>query len=159
VKYNLHVTTYGKPSLSIPFLNSGVQLTSTLFNGDIAYEGQQVNFTCIITSQEDFLTWSGDHYIDQPLQIGFHDEPGHQEPSLQHPSTVATLVNATTNGGVIVIESQLRITASIQYPNSSVSCQIDDKGEMSTITFRKLFGVGGDQKLEWQHKFFCTVFM
>jgi hypothetical protein len=118
-------------------------LVTTLFHvADeyLALEMQQVNFICIITSQEDFLTWSSDHYIDQPLQIGFHDEPGHQEPSLQHPSTVATLVNATTNGGVMVIESQLQITASRQNPISNVSCQINNHGPVDTIQFQTVSG-------------------
>ena len=126
---------------------SSIELTSTLFDGDVAYDGQQVTFTCIIRSQEDFLTWCSAHYIDQPLQISFHDPLGHQEPSHQNPSTVATLVNATVNGGVMVIVSQLQIIASIQNPISNVCCLIDNLGSMNSVQFRKnLFAWGGGDK-------------
>ena len=105
-----------------------------------ALEMQLVNFTCITISRDNFLTWSSDHYLDQPLQISFHDELGHQEPSRQNPSAVATLVNATMNGGVMVIESQLQITASMQNSISSVSCQIKSNGPMDIIRFKTIAG-------------------
>ena len=114
-----------------------VQLTSTLFEGDVAYDGQRVSFTCIATSTDDILTWSSDHYIGDILQIGFHDGPGFTDSNQQNPSTVATLINTTSNGGVMVIESRLQIIASMQNPISSVSCHINSHGPMNTITFRK----------------------
>ena len=119
-----------------------VKLTSTLFDGAIAYERQEVIFTCTIhvISQDDFLTWRIDHYIDQVLQISFYDDPEHQESSPQNPSTVATLVSATANGGVIVIVSQLRIIASIQNPSCSITCQIDNDGPVDTIQFQTVTG-------------------
>ena len=118
-------------------LPANVELTNTLFDGNVAYEEQQIIFTCTTTGLHNFLTWSSDHYLDQPLQISFHDELGHQESSPQNPSTVATLVDATTNGGVTVIVSQLQITASMQNSISNVSCQMDNNGVMGTITFSK----------------------
>ena len=101
---------------------------------------QLVNFTCITISRDNFLTWSSDHYLDQPLQISFHDELGHREPSRQNPSTVATLVDATTNGGVMMIESQLQIIASMQDPICSISCQINSNGPMDTVRVRTVPG-------------------
>ena len=113
-----------------------VQLTSTLFDGYVAYEGQQVNFTCITISNDSIVTWISDHYIGGFLPIVFDDDPGVSHSNQQNPSTVATLINATSNGGVMVIKSQLQITASMQNPNSSISCRINSHGPMNTITFR-----------------------
>ena len=124
-------------ALSIAALVPPVQLTSTLFNGDTAYEGQQVVFTCVTTGTDDILTWRSEHYIEGILQVSFHDPLGSTDSNPQNPSTVATLINATSNGGVIVIESRLRITASMQNSISSVSCQINSIGLVETITFRK----------------------
>ena len=121
-------------------LPPSVQLTSSLFGGDTAYEGQQVNFTCITTSTDDIITWTSDHYIDGSLQVGFYDGPGYTVFSHQTPSTVATLINATTNGGVMMIESRLQITASRQNPIANVSCHISNDGPMNTTTFRTLTG-------------------
>jgi hypothetical protein len=66
--------------------------------------------------------------IEQPLQISFNDEPGHQESSPQNPSTVATLISATAIGGIRVIESRLQITASIQNLISTITCRINSEG-------------------------------
>ena len=121
-------------------LQPSVQLTSTLFVGNLALELQQVNFTCITRSTDDILTWSSDHYIDDVLQVGFHDGLGFTEYSLRNPSTVATLISATTNGGVMVIESRLQIIASMQNPISNVSCRINSHGPMSTIPFQTVSG-------------------
>ena len=118
-------------------LPPSVQLTSSLFGEDIAYEGQQVNFTCITTSTDNIITWTSDHYIDGILQVGFYDDIGFMIPSQHTPSTVATLINATTNGGVMMIESRLQITASRQNPIANVSCRINNDGPVNTTTFRK----------------------
>ena len=117
-----------------------VNLTSTLHKGDVAIDGQQVNFTCITTSTDDILTWRSAHYIEGILQVSFHDAPGSTDSNQQNPNTVATLVSATTNGGVIVIESHLWIRASMQYPNCSAACQINSHGPMSIIAFQTLPG-------------------
>lgn len=123
---------------TIPFRVSPptVTLTSTLHKGNLALDEQQVNFTCIITSTDGILKWRSEHYIVGDLQISFHDHHGFTESNLQIPSTVATLINTTSNGGVMVIESRLRITASMQNPNSSVSCQINSNGTMNRIAFQ-----------------------
>ena len=121
-------------------LPPSVQLNSSLFGEDIAYEGQQVNFTCITISTDHIITWTSDHYIDGILQVGFNNSIGFTVPSQHTPSTVATLINATTNGGVMMIESRLQITASRQNPIANVSCRINNNGSMNTTTFRTLTG-------------------
>ena len=120
-------------------INVQIELTSTLFDGDTAYEGQEVSFICFTknNAQYNFLTWCSDDYLDQPLQISIHDDPGQPHFNYQNPSTVATLVNFTTNGGVTMMVSQLWIIASTRNSTSSVGCQIDSDGQMNTITFRK----------------------
>ena len=117
-----------------------VQLTSTLFNGNLALEQQQVNFTCVVASTDDILTWSSDHYIGSILQIGFHDGPGFTDSNQQNPSTVATLINTASSGGVMVIESRLQIIASMQNPKSNVSCHVNSHGPMNTTTFQTVSG-------------------
>ena len=58
------------------------------------------------------------------------------------PTTVATLISTTTinDTGVTEIVSELHITASIQYPNSSVGCRNDGHGAVNSTTFQTLNG-------------------
>ena len=121
-------------------LPPNVQLTSTLFNGNLALEDQQVNFTCVTHSTDNIVTWVSDHYIGGFLPIVFDDDPGVSHSNQQNPSTVATLINATSNGGVMVIKSQLQIIASMQNPNSSISCRINSHGPMNATTFQTVSG-------------------
>ena len=50
-------------------------------------------------------------------------------------TTFATRVDTYDDNGVTVIVSQLQITASEQFPTSSVTCQINDDGLSDTINF------------------------
>ena len=127
----------------IDLKSPSVQLNSTLFEGNLTLEQQQVNFTCTTISTDDILTWRSNHYINDPggiLQVGFHDDPGSTNINQQNPNTAATLISATTNGGVMVITSQLQIITSMQNSTSSVTCQINSNGAMRTITFQSVSG-------------------
>ena len=113
----------------------------------MSYHTQTVIFTCTIRDNGQgpiVLAWKSENYVGlggDVLELVSIDNPGTTEYSSTHPTTVATLISTTTNNdtGVTVTEivSELRIRASIQYPNSSVSCQLDNHGTPVTFEFRK----------------------
>ena len=120
-----------------------VSVTSNLADGNIAYDNQTYIFRCTIRGTGKNLTWSSDEYIGgDVLEFTAISIRGLSEPSSTHPTTIATLINASTDTetGVIIIESELRIRASSQYPNSSVSCRInsDGAGATNTTTFQTI---------------------
>ena len=121
---------------------SEVLLTSNLNEGNTAYDNQIVTFRCTLRSKEIILAWSSSDYIGPTgtvLEFSSVDRHGRNETSQLHQTTVATLINATTDPdtGVTEIVSELRITTSAQYPNSSVSCQVDNHGTPITTVFCK----------------------
>ena len=125
-------------------------LTDTLHRGKLAYEAQKVVFTCITTSTNDIITWSSAHYISDVLQIGSIDDRGSPRPDPNIPSTTATLINATTNGGITVITSQLQLNASIKYPTCNVICQIDSHIPLRNSTsFQTLLGKKNKRICVW----------
>ena len=120
-----------------------VSLTSNLTDG-VAYENDTVIFNCTIQGAEDniIISWSGNEYVgpgNNVIEFASVDNPEETIPrqSSTHPTTIATLISVTTDNttGVTVIVSQLHIRASVQYPNSSISCRLDGHGAVSTITF------------------------
>ena len=111
-------------------------------DGNSAYISQRVSFICTIRSTGTLiLTWTSDEYIgpESVLQFALVDSPGRTANSPTHQTTVATLINTTTDHdtGVTEIVSELRITASMQYPTASVSCRINSHGIPKTIMFSK----------------------
>ena len=121
-------------------IQSSVSLTNNLNEVNIAYEAQTVTFRCIIQGTGTILTWISDDYIGSGgvvLQFASLHSPGWNASNSLNPTTVATLISANTVNGVTVIESELRIIASVQYPTSSVSCRVDNYGELNTAMFRK----------------------
>ena len=118
---------------------SVVLLTSNLNKDNIAYDEQTVIFRCTIRGTGTLvINWISNDYIgDNWLQFSSVHNPGGTETSPANPTTVATLISATTDSGVTEIVSELQITASVQYPNSSVICQINGNGPSNTIKFRK----------------------
>ena len=56
--------------------------------------------------------------------------------SSSNSDTVATRVSTTTENGIQVIVSELRILASIQYPVATVTCGYSGHGSIRSITFQ-----------------------
>ena len=125
-------------------ISSDVFLTSNLSKENTAYDAQIVTFQCVTKGIiGTILSWTSDDYIGSEgaaLEFFSIHGPGRTETSSTNPTTVATLINATTNAatGVSTIISELRITVSEQYPTSSVSCNFNNgHGVHNTTEFRK----------------------
>ena len=119
-----------------------VLLTSNLAEGDTAYNTQPVTFRCIIQGTSTNLIWISDEYIGSNgdvLQFASIDPPGVTGTISAKPTTIATLINASTDSDtrVTVIESKLRISASSQYPNSTVTCRVNGYEALNVSRFRK----------------------
>ena len=122
-------------------LASEVMLTSNLTSGNLAYNDQVIVFRCV--ARGTILVWESDHYIGpiadgRDLRLTFVDPPGHTEPSQLVDGTVATLVSVTTVDGDTVIESELRILASLATSlSSAITCTNNGRGGRNTTEFRK----------------------
>ena len=112
-----------------------VSLNSTLIHKHYALPGQRVVFTCQIRNST-ILEWYSDEYIgrggDLPIYSG---GTTNNVTSFNYPSTYATRVSAAMENGITEIVSQLFIIASEQFPTSSVTCRIDGRGPLRTISF------------------------
>ena len=113
-----------------------VTFNSTLIRGHLALPGQRVVFTCVIRDST-LLEWRSNEHIGingddiQIYSVGSRDNVT----SVTIPTTYATRVSVTVEDGITVIVSQLFITASEQFPTSSVTCRINHDGPRQTISF------------------------
>jgi hypothetical protein len=118
-----------------------VALTSNLTSGNLAYDDQLIVFRCVARST--ILVWQSDDYIGpiddgRDLRLTFVDQPGHTERSRLVDDTVASLVGVTYVDGNYVIESELRIVASLATSiSSAVTCTNNSRGGRNTTNFRK----------------------
>ena len=125
------------------FAQSEVSVTSNLIDGNIAYDNQTWIFRCITEGTSMTLTWTSDDYIGSGgdvLQFKSVHSPGRTASNSINPTTIATLINATTVNGVTVIKSELCIIASVQYSMSSVECRANIHGTPTTILFQTILG-------------------
>ena len=96
-------------------------VTSTLNAEHMAYPQNIIIFTCT-TRGSPILEWFSEEYIGtgrDRLQI--LSESNRNTSSIT-PDAIATRISVTNENGIIVIVSELRVIASIQYPNATVSC-------------------------------------
>ena len=95
-------------------------------------------FTCV-TRGSSILAWSSDEFIGDDVQLEFTslDAPGS---TIHSGATFATLISITIENEV-VLKSTLQITASSQFPTSSVACRHIDSGRINSTTF----SVAGEQ--------------
>ena len=117
-----------------------VMLTHDLIEGNRAYDGQRVTFQCIIVGLDTVVTWRSQDYIGtggDVLQLASADSAGQTASNSRNPTTVATLINTTRNGGVTTTISELQLTASSQFSSSNVSCGVNGQGPVNTALFRK----------------------
>lgn len=127
--------------------SSAVSLASNLNEENIAFDAQNIIFNCTIRGIGTILSWISDDYIgigSASIQFSSDHNPGMIKTSLANPTTTATLLNVTTDyiTGVTEMVSELNITASSQYPLSSVSCQVNgSEVEALNITFQTIIGM------------------
>ena len=116
-------------------------LVSNLNKGNIAHDEQTVTFRCTTLGTGTNLSWISNDYIGSGDSVSLFvlnsNSPGLSAISSIDPNTIATLVNVTTDVDTRVTKmvSELRITASVMYPNSSVGCRINDNGPLNTTIF------------------------
>ena len=84
---------------------------------------QQISFTCLVKGSL-IITWRSDQYIamGSPLELSRSENIGFNRTSPMYPSTVAILTNKSTEDGVQVLESVLRIETRADIFNFSISC-------------------------------------
>ena len=111
-------------------------LNSTLFGGNLTYSHQRVVFTCV-TRDTDILIWQSEYIGANGLDVIQIYRTGGRDnvTSTSIETTYATRVSSLEENGVPVIVSQLFITASEQFPTSSVICRINHDGPRQTISF------------------------
>ena len=90
-------------------------------------------FTCV-TRGTDILIWQSEYIGPDGLDI-IQVHGTEERDNVTSQTTYATRVNVTVENGLPVIESQLFITASEQFPNSSVTCRTNHDGPRQTIPF------------------------
>ena len=95
------------------------ELASTLREGNLTCPGEEVIFKCTIRGSSTLpvlvLEWRSAEYIGQDgsLQLSTTDSLGEVEESMMDGivTATATLINSTNIGGVLILESTLRIVA------------------------------------------------
>jgi hypothetical protein len=123
-----------------------VHVNSTgLIRGSLALPEQTVVFTCV-TRDTNILVWQSEYIGTNGLDIiqiyGTGDRVNVTSPTIE--TTYATRVSVSMENGVTVIVSQLFITASEQFPTSSVTCRINHDGPRQTVSFNttcKIVGI------------------
>ena len=82
------------------------------------------------------MEWFSEDYIGvggDLIEISSQDEGSNQ--TRLGGTTVATRIGVYSDNGITVIVSQLHITASDQFPMSSVTCRINTRGPNETVSF------------------------
>ena len=112
---------------------NNVTLTSTLVNST-AFDQQRVVFTCV-TSGTQIISWSNAEYIGGGggiLQVVFG---GNTEAIVISRGNSDTIARRVSNANESIRISELRITASVQYQNVTVTCNNVGDGTSSSISF------------------------
>ena len=118
------------------------QLTSTLREGNYTCQGEEVVFTCTVsdsTLSVLVIAWRSDEYIgpDALLQFTTNDIQGENRTSMINENVIAILTRNTDDNGVLVVESTLRIIATMP---SQVTCGVTNRDDVSST-----FSVSGNK--------------
>ena len=122
-----------------PPLLTAQELTSTLRQGNYSCPRDEVIFTCTIRGPSTLssltLVWRSAEYISRSLQLSTANMIGHVETSTDMDGNItatATLTNNTNVNGEHILESTLRITATMA---STVTCSNSGTGGTESIEF------------------------
>ena len=120
-----------------------ISLSSSLTDGEGVCPGDEIKFTCV-TNGSGSHAWMSDEFIGRggiQLEFASFDSPGvvRRKPTLPV-GTVARLnvKDIQENETKGILESELDVIASSEYPVSSVSCLYVDSGLRSTISVQLL---------------------
>ena len=114
-------------------------ITSTLTDDQRQCPGQPVVFTCV-TRGSQTIAWTSLEYIGPAgvrLLLASFDVIGSPIVSQINPSVQASLVNRSLDNGVQVLESELHIVISSEFPSATISCVLSN-GTQSDATFQVL---------------------
>ena len=109
-------------------------LNSTLNAEHVARPQGTIIFTCI-TRGSPILEWFSEEYIGtggDRLQVLSGSD---RNTSSITPDAIATRISVTTENGIVIIVSELRIIASIRFPEATVSCS-NGSPKKNNVTFR-----------------------
>ena len=116
---------------------SDVTLSSTLGERSYAEPSESVVFSCI-TRDSHVVEWFSNEYIGtggDGISLQSFNCLNSNVTSDVYPTTRATCVRVTTENGVTVIESELRIVAALERPIAAVVCTNNGLGSTKTISF------------------------
>ena len=119
-------------------------LTSTLREGNYSCQGEEIIFTCTVRDSilpVLVISWSSTEYIgpDTLLQFTTDDIQGENRTSMidGNVTALAILIRNTDDNGVLMVESTLRIIATVP---SRVTCGVTDRDDTSST-----FSVSGNK--------------
>ena len=118
------------------------QLISTLREGNYTCQGEEVVFTCTVSDSTLpvlVIGWRSDEYIgpDALLQFTTDDMQGENRTSMINENVTAILTRNANDNGVLMVESTLRIVATVP---SQVTCGVTDRDDVSST-----FSVSGNK--------------
>ena len=118
------------------------QLNSTLLEGTYACQGEEVVFTCTIsdsTLSVLVIGWSSDEYIGPGALLQFTTDNvlGDNRTSMINGNVTAILTRNANASGVLMVESTLRIVATVR---SEVMCGVTNRDDVSST-----FSVSGNK--------------
>ena len=115
---------------------SGQRISGTVSEGQSVCPDDVVQFTCI-TRGSNILTWHINSKSDFMPQFHPNDDIGRMVSSENDPFIFANLTGKSMENGVQVLESQLYITVSSNYPTLTLDC-VHENGSKDSITLRVL---------------------
>ena len=120
-----------------------VVLSSSLPEGRGVCPGDEITFTCV-TNRSASLAWSSDDYIGRggiQLEFASFDSPGKIARNRVSPiGTQASLISKEIkeNETQGILESQLNVIVTSDYPNPTINCLNIDAGYKETTSFQLL---------------------
>ena len=120
-----------------------IVLSSSLSEGQRVCPGDAITFTCV-TNGSAILAWNSDDYIGQggvQLEFPSHRNPGRIERNPASPiGTQAVLISKEIeeNETQGILESQLNIIVTSDYPNPTINCLHVDTGNQEATSFKLL---------------------
>ena len=138
--YVIFITT---ANLQMATTSPLIMLSSSLSEGRQACPGDEITFTCL-TNGSSSLAWISDDYIGQggiQLEFASFDSPGRIARNRVSPiGTQATLVSKEIeeNETQGILESQLNIIVTSDYPSPTIKCLNVDTGSQESTSFQLL---------------------
>lgn len=116
------------------------EISSPFVDGQALCPGTQITLTCV-TRGATLISWRSIDYISRvtssQLEFGDFDSEGTVQHSSVYNTTIARLTNKSTENGVLILVSELKITIRPEVASFSIFCLHDNTNE-NNITLRLL---------------------